>query len=296
MKKKLFLAIGALGAFALASCDAQDEKKINEAIDGKSEAEIIKMVSDANADANLKEAYKEGLKITADYKIKGNLNVSNYATGDLNLTGDFSMIYNETGVQANATAKLKSKIKVSTGYSTTESNINLKANATAESLNEEAYSYVYASVKGQAEDTKLDKEVKYKYTKDNSSTGDIELPDFGDLDIDISEFKAHLNDATITVDDGMLLFTWDTSKLSSLFDDVDNVTFEGLGGSVVVGFDTEFHLKKVCVDVKADKASVSYSGMAVSITDVTIYLDCDAKTGSYSIKSLKDKDSYVLAK
>lgn len=296
MKKKLFLAIGALGAFALASCDAQDEKQINEAIDGKSEAEIIKMVSDANKDADLKEAYKDGLKLTADYKLKGNLNVSNYATGDLNLTGDFSMIYNETGVQANASAKLKANIKASTGFSTTESKLNIKVNATAESLNEEDYSYVYASVTGEAEDTKLDNEVKYKYAKDNSSTGNIELPNVGDLGIDISELQAHLNDASITVDDGMLLFTWDTSKLSTLFDNVDNVTLNGLDGSVVVGFDTQFHLKKIKVDLKADEATTKYSGMSVSITDVTVYLDCDAKAGSYSIKSLKDKDSYVLAK
>lgn len=308
MKKRLFLAIGVLGALALSSCDAQDEKQINAAIKDKSNEEVIQMVVDANNDEALTAIYSDGLKLDGEFKMKGDLaaleSVSGFASvtasGSLDVSGDISGVYNTSGVQASANVKAKINMKtVVTEGVTTETKIDLKGSATAESLNDEADAYLYAKLSGTADSTKLDQEYKYKFKKDSSSSGigdiisDIDLSEF-----DITELQAVLGSASITVDDGMLLFTWENEALNSLIgNEVTNAGVKNLTGKASLGFDKNFHIKNLYVNVKADEMTASQSSLLnAKLENPSVYVNLNVKDGSYSIKSLKDKDTYSYVK
>lgn len=308
MKKKLFLVVGVLGVLSLSACDARDEKQINAAIKDKSDAEIVQMVVDANNDEALTETYKDGLKLDGEFKMKGDLAAlesasglgSVKASGSLDISGDISGVYNASGVQASANVKAKINMKtVVTEGVTTETKIDLKGSATAESLNDEADAYLYAQLSGTAASTKLDQEYKYKFKKDSSSSGIGDIISDIDLSkIDVSELQAVLGSASITVDDGMLLFTWENEALNSLIgDEVTNAGVKNLTGKASLGFDKNFHLKNLYVNVKADEMTASISSIFNGkLENPSIYLNLDVKDGSYSIKSLKDKDTYSYVK
>lgn len=308
MKKELFLVVGVLGVLSLSACDARDEKKINAAIKDKSDAEIVQMVVDANKEETLTDVYSDGLKLDGEFKMKGDLAAlesssgfgSVTASGSLDISGDISGVYNASGVQASANVKAKINMKtVVTEGVTTETKIDLKGSATAESLNDEADAYLYAKISGTAASTKLDQEYKYKFKKDssNSGIGDI-ISDIDLSKIDITELKAVLGSAAISVDDGMLLFTWENEALNSLIgDEVTNAGVKNLKGKASLGFDKNFHIKNVNIDIKADEMNVSASSMLnAKLENPSIYLNVDVKDGSYSIKSLKDKDTYSYVK
>lgn len=308
MKKRLFLTIGILGALALSSCDAQDEKQINAAIKDKSDAEIIQMVVDANNDEALTDVYSNGLKLEGEFKVKGDLaslqSVSGLgsvtASGSLDVSGDISGIYNTLGVQASASikAKVNMKTEITQGV-TTETKIDLKGSATAEALNDEDDAYIYAKLNGTADSTKLDQEYKYKFKKDTSSSGiDDIISDIDLSKIDITELQAVLGSASISVDDGMLLFTWEDEALNSLIgDDIASAEVKNLTGKASLGFDKNFHIKNVNIDIKADEVTSSVSSMLnATLQSPSVYLNLDVKDGSYSIKSLKDKDTYSYVK
>lgn len=308
MKKGLYLAVGVLGVLALSACDAQDEKQINAAIKDKSDTEIIQMVVDANNDEALTDVYSDGLKLDGEFKMKGDLaaleSVSGLgsvtASGSLDVSGDISGVYNTSGVQASASikAKVNMKTEITQGV-TTENKIDLKGSATAESLNDEDDAYLYAKLSGTAASTKLDQEYKYKFKKDSSSTGIGDIMSDIDLSkIDITELKAVLGSASISVDDGMLLFTWENEALNSLIgDEVTNAGVKNLTGKASLGFDKNFHIKNVNIDIKADEVTSSVSSMLnATLQSPSVYLNLDVKDGSYSIKSLKNKDTYSYVK
>lgn len=308
MKKGLYLAVGVLGVLALSACDAQDEKQINAAIKDKSDTEIIQMVVDANNDEALTDIYSDGLKLDGEFKMKGDLaaleSVSGFgsvtASGSLDISGDVSGIYNTSGVQASTNIKAKVNMKtVVTEGVTTETKIDLKGSATAESLNDEDDAYLYAKLSGTAASTKLDQEYKYKFKKDSSSSGIGDIMSDIDLSkIDITELQAVLGSASISVDDGMLLFTWEDEALNSLIgDDIASAGVKNLTGKASLGFDKNFHIKNVNIDIKADEVTVSASSMLnAKLESPSIYLNLDVKDGSYSIKSLKNKDTYSYVK
>lgn len=265
------------------------------------------MVVDANNDEALTETYKDGLKLGGEFELRSGLNVldnatSNtaIATGFFNISGDLSAVYNTEGVQATANATVKMKVSQSIVQGITqENNVDLKANATVESLNAEADAYVYAKVSGSASTAKLDQEYKYKFKKDSSSSGIGDIMSDIDLSkIDVSELQAVLGSASISVDDGMLLFTWENEALNSLIgDEVTNAGVKNLTGKASLGFDKNFHLKNLYVNVKADEMTASISSLLNSkLENPSIYLNLDVKDGSYSIKSLKDKDTYSYVK
>lgn len=274
MKKELFLVVGVLGVLSLSACDARDEKQINAAIKDKSDAEIVQMVVDANKEETLTDVYSDGLKLDGEFKMKGDLAAlesssgfgSVTASGSLDISGDISGVYNASCVQASANVKAKINMKtVVTEGVTTETKIDLKGSATAESLNDEADAYLYAKISGTAASTKLDQEYKYKFKKDssNSGIGDI-ISDIDLSKIDITELKAGV---------------------------------KNLKGKASLGFDKNFHIKNVNIDIKADEMNVSASSMLnAKLENPSIYLNVDVKDGSYSIKSLKDKDTYSYVK
>ena len=134
---------------------------------------------------------------------------------------------------------------------------------------------------------------KLTYTAEDVIEPDIDLSK-----IDITELKAVLGSASISVDDGMLLFTWENEALNSLIgDEVTNAGVKNLKGKASLGFDKNFHIKNVNIDIKADEMNVSASSMLnAKLENPSIYLNLDVKDGSYSIKSLKDKDTYSYVK
>lgn len=73
--------------------------------------------------------------------------------------------------------------------------------------------------------------------------------------------------------------------LNSLIgDEVTNAGVKNLKGKASLGFDKNFHIKNVNIDIKADEMNVSASSMLnAKLENPSIYLNVDVKDGSYSI-------------
>lgn len=290
--KKRFLLLGGIALLALTSCDSKDTKEIQKNIEGKSNEEIIQMVADANTDANVEEELKSGAKLTGNVLFKGNLDPENMlgVGGELSLSADVTAIYNSDGSQTTASANVS--VKDSDSKESTA-----KVEATIESLNSEddVYSYSKISSKVNGTESNQTSKIKTKKTTNDESSSDEILKNL-DIDIDnvdVNELKDFFKDCEVSVDNGLLLFTKTVTSDTQM---PEGVSVEGLSGSVIVGFDKDYQLRKLECSLSATKLSASENETVLfSVSNLNISFKVNLEAGSFTFKSLEDKGSYIYS-
>lgn len=291
MKKSIFLCLGLFSLFTLASCDAQDEKAINAAIEGKSNQEISRMVKEANeAQTSEEENY---FKMSAEYQIAGSLDSMVFKT-DVKLNGQLKAVYNDNGLQLST--GLSSEVSYESQL-TNKGSASFDADLTIESLKDESDVYVLASLNGKSNVGSIDETHKVKVSKNNfdlfPTIEGVESPTTNESNLDFTFMYDYIESASISVDDGMLLFTWQKDALETIFKTNNmDYSYEGLEGSIQIGVNKNYRLSKVLVDLKLSQITAKYNEMSFNLKSPTIYFEASNRYGKFSFKMLKHKDTY----
>lgn len=294
MKKNKILMVfsTAFALVSLASCSMADNKEIKEQISGKSQDEVIEMLNTKNSDEEVVTSYKDGFKLEASVSLKGKANIQSYhETSDknLNVSADAKVILNSDGVQATASGKYKGSLSDTTNSG--KDTDNAKLSVKYESLKDETDAYAYLDYNIKLGDEEKKDTTKAKFKKSNSS--DL-LPDnnFEYPEISYDDLEPLLKDATMSVGDGLLLFTIDLSEEASKTNSDLDFDSKDLKGNLVIGFDKEYRLSRVHANASATSITLDTDFLQATVSDFSFKLKLDLKGGSYSFKSISDKDKY----